>query len=49
MRTLLLLVATWYVAPVGAPLFCGGVYGEGVTVALPFEEYGETWQCGDLV
>lgn len=44
------MVATWYVAVVGSALFCGGTYDPAeVWIALPFGEYGQTWQCGDLV
>ena len=46
----MLKVATWYIALVVAPLFCGGVYDTAqIWVSLLFEEWGETWQCGDLI
>jgi hypothetical protein len=44
------VVATWYIALAGAPLFCGGVYDtEAIWIALPVEEYEITWSCGDLI
>ena len=35
----------------GNPLYCGNVYAAetGPWVALPYREYGDSWQCGDLV
>ena len=49
-RILLIVVATWYTG-VGQPLFCGGTYADTTApwVALPFETYGDEWQCGDLI
>jgi len=50
------LVATWYVAASGAPLYCSTpdaplAYDIGAApwVALPVREYGDAWQCGDLI
>jgi len=43
-------VVTWYVASIGAPLYCGGTYQTGEAwLALPVEAYesGEA-RCGDL-
>ena len=42
-----IVIATWYVAAAGAPLFCGGTYNPSETwVALP---QGGDWECGQLV
>jgi len=42
------LVATCY--PHTGPLYCGGTMDASVPiVALPYQEYGDTWECGDLV
>ena len=54
METLALVagVATWYAgAYVDQPLYCGGVYTDTTApwIALPSQDYGDTWQCGDLV
>jgi len=45
-------VATWYAGVyVGQPRICGGTYDAtaGPWVALPAREFGQSWQCGDLV
>jgi hypothetical protein len=45
-------VATWYAGQyVNQPLFCGGTYTETTApwVALPFQEYGKAWTCGEPV
>ena len=41
---------TWYVAAIGTPLFCGGVYDPSAAwLALPVEEYlSGRARCGDL-
>jgi len=42
-----IVVATWYVAHVGASLFCGGTYDTSETwVALPLEA---DWECGEPI
>ena len=44
-------MATWYAgAYVDQPLFCG-VYTDTAApwIALPSQDYGDAWQCGDLV
>jgi len=40
-----LVAVTYYTATLGAPLFCGGYYGE-IGVAVP--EFSP-WQCGDPI
>lgn len=43
-------VATWYIG-IGQPLYCGGHYVAGAEpwIALPAREFGQSWQCGDLI
>jgi len=46
-------IATMYTSAqhAGQPLFCGGTFADTTApwVALPFEQYNDAWQCGDLV